>query len=716
MPLAQTSIGTCPSDTDLRQFTLGTGPPDAMNAFLEHLATCALCPDRMDQIWNSNTSQATSSSVQNAKEVNQLLSQTIFEKLDLDQLPPSDNTNAYGRLGRFDLMRVIGAGGMGIVFSAIDTRDDSTVAVKTLRFYQSKDRSQRERFLLEAHAMQRLVHPAFVPVLEIGEDGGIPFFVMPLLKGEDCANLIKRLGPLPIPMVVDIARQATAALDAIHANGLIHRDIKPSNLWMQILDTGKPLVTLLDFGLVCTNESDSSLTGTGVILGTPAYLSPEQTEGADAKVGPRSDLFSLGCVLYEAVTATPVFPGSTSLDILRNHIKFKITPPYRLRRDLPPRLERIIMELLERNPTRRTPNTSTLAKQLNNPNLLTIPLVSRRQAMWAGATVAATAALSASAWWLTRPKPETKMAPDLVIDVPGAVALATGQSWNDNILGKALIWADDSGKIFRTIAETNIVENWGNVTFPVQEIHICHNKSVAICGKNGQVFFAPWHSPNWAPGFTFVTKSKTIRHGMIMRTMKDIFFIIEDKTISSYNYKTGSSFTSGPRMKSNIIIAAEQPSTYNTIIALETGEIVGVNMPMQQLLQLKPIHTWMEITVTANPFLFTCHSDGNSIACLDTSGQITIRNFDNPTSAISCHQIKFKHQEFTLLNMLYKGNTNKIIAHLKTNNNAECYLIDHDKTNIPVQFECHSPLLAGQVEGNIWLLDSDERWKHYSIA
>ncbi|MFN5327904.1 MAG: hypothetical protein ACK5DV_01905, partial [Planctomycetota bacterium] len=155
MPLAQTSIGTCPSDTDLRQFTLGTGPPDAMNAFLEHLATCPLCPDRMDQIWNLNTSQATSSSVQNAKEINQLLSHTIFEKLDLDQLPPSDNTNAYGRLGRFDLMRVIGAGGMGIVFSAIDTRDDSTVAVKTLRLYQSKDKSLRERFLLEAHAMQR---------------------------------------------------------------------------------------------------------------------------------------------------------------------------------------------------------------------------------------------------------------------------------------------------------------------------------------------------------------------------------------------------------------------------------------------------------------------------------------------------------------------------------------------------------------------------------
>jgi hypothetical protein len=230
MPLAQTLIATCPSDTDLRQFTVGTGHPDAMNAFLEHLATCPLCPDRMDQIWNLNTSQATSSTVQNAKEINQLLSHTIFEKLDLDQLPPSDNTNAYGRLGRFDLMRVIGAGGMGIVFSAIDTRDGSTVAVKTLRFYQSKDKSLRERFLREAQAMQRLAHPAFVPVLEIGEDGGIPFFVMPLLKGKDCANLIKRLGPLPIPMVVDMARQATAALDAIHANGLIHRDIKPSNL------------------------------------------------------------------------------------------------------------------------------------------------------------------------------------------------------------------------------------------------------------------------------------------------------------------------------------------------------------------------------------------------------------------------------------------------------------------------------------------------------
>ncbi len=175
MPLTQTTIATCPSDTDLRQFTVGTGPPDAMSAFLEHLATCPLCPDRMDQIWNLNNSHATSSTVENAKEIKQILSHTIFENLDLDQLPPSANTNAYGRLGRFDLMRIIGAGGMGIVFSAIDTRDGSTVAVKTLKFYQSKDKSLRERFLREAQAMQRLAHPAFVPVLEIGDDRGIPF-------------------------------------------------------------------------------------------------------------------------------------------------------------------------------------------------------------------------------------------------------------------------------------------------------------------------------------------------------------------------------------------------------------------------------------------------------------------------------------------------------------------------------------------------------------
>ena len=713
MPLAQTSIGTCPSDTDLRQFTLGTGPPDAMNAFLEHLATCALCPDRMDQIWNSNTSQATSSSVQNAKEFNQLLSQTIFEKLDLDQLPPSDNTNAYGRLGKFDLMRVIGAGGMGIVFSAIDTRDDSTVAVKTLRFYQSKDKSLRERFLLEAHAMQRLAHPAFVPVLEIGEDRGIPFFVMPLLKGEDCANLIKRLGPLPFPMVVDIARQATAALDAIHANGLIHRDIKPSNLWIQILDTGKPLVTLLDFGLVCTNESDSSLTGTGVILGTPAYLSPEQTEGADAKVGPRSDLFSLGCVLYEAVTATPVFPGSTSLDILRNHIKFKITPPYRLRRDLPPRLERLIMGLLERNPTRRTPNTSTLARQLNNPNLLTIPLVSRRQAMWAGATVAATAALSASGWWLTRPKPEAKITPNLVIDVPGAVALATDRSWKQDSLSHALVWADSTGTLYRKETNGALEQTWGRVDFPVQEIHICHGKMVAICGTHGQLQFVPWQSDGWNPGFAFVTPSKTIRHGLILNTLKDIFFTIDANNIRSYNYITSAKFLNGPSFDSPIIHAIKHPSTNNAIIALESGEAVGQNILTRGLI-LKSMHTWMRILVASKPFLLACHEDSISMACLDTAGMLTVRNLNNPEVVIQQRKINFKSDNVKLLNFFYKGNTNKILTHWKNESTTTACLIDYNTSTITTQLEAHAPLLAGQMDGNIWLLDSDERWKYYS--
>jgi hypothetical protein len=669
----------------------------------------------MDQIWNPNTSQATSSTFQNAKEINQLLSHTIFEKLDLDQLPPSDNSNAYGRLGRFDLMRVIGAGGMGIVFSAIDTRDGSTVAVKTLRFYQSKDRSLRERFLLEAHAMQRLAHPAFVPVLEIGEDRGIPFFVMPLLKGEDCANLIKRLGPLPIPMVVDIARQATAALDAIHANGLIHRDIKPSNLWIQILDTEKPLVTLLDFGLVCTNENDSSLTGTGVILGNPAYLSPEQTEGADAKVDPRSDLFSLGCVLYEAVTATPVFPGSTSLDILRNHIKFKITPPSRLRRDVPPRLERIIMGLLERNPTRRTPNTSTLARQLNNPNLLTIPLVSRRQAMWAGTTVAATAALSASGWWLTRPKPEAKIAPDLVIDVPGAVALATDRSWKPGSSAHALVWADGTGTLYRKEINGALEQTWGRVNFPVQEIHICHGKMAAICGIHGQLQFVPWQSEGWNPGFAFVTPSETIRHGLVLNTMKDLFFAIDANNLYSYNYTTSAKFTNGPSFDSTIIHTVKQPSTNSAIIALESGEAVGQNIINRPLI-LKSLHTWMRIRVASKPFLLACHEDSISMACLDTAGSLTVRNLNNPEVVIQQRKINFKSDNVKLLNFFYKGNTNKILAHWKNESTTTACLIGYNTSTITTQLEAHAPLLAGQMDGNIWLLDSDERWKYYSNA
>jgi hypothetical protein len=371
---------------------------------------------------------------------------------------------------------------------------------------------------------------------------------------------------------------------------------------------------------------------------------------------------------------------------------------------------------LERNPARRTANTSTLAQQLNNPNLLSIPLVSRRQAMWTGATVAATAALSASGWWLTRPKPEAKIAPDLVIDVPGAVALATGTSWkaSSQPIG-ALVWADNTGTIYRKELINNGQELWGKVDFQVEQIYICHDKMVVLCGSNGQLQFVPWQTEGWNPTFNFVTASKMIRHGLVLKTMKDLFFTVENRSISSYSYMTGGSFTSAFRMDSNIIHAVEQPYTYNAIVALESGEAIGLHMPMQ-ILQLKSLNRWMQTTIATKPFRVACHSNNTNLACLDTSGTITFHNLDNPNSILTSFQARFNPSNIKLLNFFYKGATNIIVAHWKSETATGVSILNQNAANAVTQLEARTPLLAGQLDGNIWLLDSDERWKHYSIA
>lgn len=713
MPSGEIPGTPCPSDDHLLQFALGNSTKETLEQFTDHLANCSVCPDRLDQIWNMNLHKAASepSPLMTSKSqgIKSVLAQTIFENLDLEHLPRSLNPNAYGRLGRFDLMSVIGAGGMGIVFSAIDSRDGSKVALKTMRFYQSKNRSLRERFLREAHAMQDLINPQLVPVLEIGEDSGIPFFVMQLLQGEDCATLIKRSGPLPIPMVVDIARQATAALEAIHAKGLIHRDIKPANIWIHMFEAGKPMVTLLDFGLVCTSEKDSSLTGADAIVGTPAYLSPEQTDGVETKVGPYSDLFSLGCVLYEAVTGCPVFPGGTSLDILRNHIKFKITPPSKLRPDLPPGLERLIMGLLERNPARRTANTSSLTRQLNNPKLLTIPYISRRQAMWAGASIAAAATISAWTWWMTRRKQTPRLFPELVIDVPGAIALATGQSWNDAIRGNALIWADSKGRIYRRLIGGGSTKLWGQVDFPVHQLLVCHeDQNLAVCGKEGQLLFVPWKSELWKPGAQLVTSSRTLVIGSIPVDAPPLFLAIEKDHVSIYNTNESVLLATGPQHPAEITYCLHVPNTTNIILALSSGE--GL------ITEARDIQIYGRYSFSNGKFMAAFHSSRLEMASLDQFGKLSIWNGRTLDMEIMPPKRIFEDESIILNDMFYLGSRKELLIFVTVNQKSFATVILPDSGATVTQLAAQSPLQAGQIDGRIWLLDSDEKWKRYSIA
>src|SRR5262249_48852125 len=226
-------------------------------------------------------------------------------------LDPPRQPGEIGWLGAYRVVKVLGQGGMGVVFQAEDTHLQRFVAVKVMSAEAARDPAPRKRFLREARLTARL-HPDHVVTLhQVGELNDMPFLAMEMLQGETLAAWLRR-GQRPTPaQVLDVGLQVARGLEAAHAVGLIHRDIKPSNLW---LESPSGRVKLLDFGLARLSQDASPLTQVGTVVGTPAYMAPEQAEGG--VLDGRSDLFSLGCVLYELATGEPPFTGATTFAIM----------------------------------------------------------------------------------------------------------------------------------------------------------------------------------------------------------------------------------------------------------------------------------------------------------------------------------------------------------------------------------------------------------------
>jgi len=213
--------------------------------------------------------------------------------------------------GDYDLLAEIGRGGMGIVYRAVQRSLGRTVAVKMLLRRDLASAADLARFRSEAEAAARLDHPAIVPIFEVGEHDGLPFYSMRLIEG---TTLAKRLGdgPLPPREAAAMLAKVADAVHVAHVRGVLHRDLKPSNI---LIDTvGEPLVS--DFGLAKRLEDSESVTHTGAILGTPCYMSPEQAAGSRGDVGPASDVWSLGAILYQTICGRPPFQAGTPMDTL----------------------------------------------------------------------------------------------------------------------------------------------------------------------------------------------------------------------------------------------------------------------------------------------------------------------------------------------------------------------------------------------------------------
>ncbi|PAY15419.1 hypothetical protein CKO51_31920 [Rhodopirellula sp. SM50] len=259
----------------------------------------------------------------------------------------------------YRVVDVIGVGGMGIVYRAEDPRLRRTVALKVMKPEVAANQAARKRFLREAESAARIDHENIVTIYQVGEHEGVPFIAMRHLVGESLRQKLKREGRIDPRVVANIGCQVATGLAAAHQLGLIHRDIKPENLWLEA-ETGR--VKILDFGLARSQTSDVRLTQSGVVLGTPKYMSPEQ---ATAKtVDHRSDLFSLGSVLYHLLSGHEPFGGTDSASTLINVTQAEFDPIEKVCPHLHPGLARVINRLLAKQPSKRPQTAREVAMTL----------------------------------------------------------------------------------------------------------------------------------------------------------------------------------------------------------------------------------------------------------------------------------------------------------------------------------------------------------------
>jgi serine/threonine protein kinase len=258
--------------------------------------------------------------------------------------------------GRYALERELGQGGMAIVYLAHDVRHDRKVALKVLRPEISAEIGA-ERFLREIKMAAGLTHPHILPVFDSGESDGLLFYVMPNMAGRSLRERLERERQLPLDEALRITREVASALDYAHRHQVVHRDIKPENI---LLHEGAAMVA--DFGIGKALSGGSSVTQTGMALGTPAYMSPEQA-GGETNIDGRSDLYSLGCVLYEMLTGEPPFTGPTAQAVIAKRFVSPI-PKVRAVRDVPDVIDEAVTRALARTPVDRHPTAAQFAEAL----------------------------------------------------------------------------------------------------------------------------------------------------------------------------------------------------------------------------------------------------------------------------------------------------------------------------------------------------------------
>jgi hypothetical protein len=296
----------------------------------------------------------------------------------LDFLEPSDNPASLGRLGHYEVREVVGRGGMGVVVRAFDERLHRVIAIKVMASQLATSATARQRFTREARAVAAVTHDHVVTVHAVEEDDRLPYIVMQYVAGASLQARLDRTGPMPLAEVLRIGMQTAAGLAAAHAQGLVHRDVKPANI---LLENGVERAKLTDFGLARAVD-DASLTQSGTVAGTPAFMSPEQAEGKP--VDHRSDLFSLGSVLYAMCTGRPPFRAGTVMGVLKRVCEQIPMPIRETNPEVPDWLVAVVEKLHAKEPAARFQSAAEVAELLGrclahvqHPSMVPLPTVVR---------------------------------------------------------------------------------------------------------------------------------------------------------------------------------------------------------------------------------------------------------------------------------------------------------------------------------------------------
>ena len=372
----------CPKRETLSNFLLGKLDPIESSQCESHLSKCQPCVETISGLDISDTFQSLvvdsvgdpdSLSVADESVVGNLIhrmidigSQTGAIRKSLDQraadivglLEPTASGDAIGQIEHYRIEEVLGCGSTGVVFKAIDENLNRPVALKVLR--PSLGDAARQRFIAEARATANLDHANVVTIFHVGDAGSLAFIVMQWQPGETLEQRLQHESILTTEVVRQFGKQIADGLAAAHQKGLVHRDIKPANLWI----TESNQVKILDFGLVRIMDENPQLTCTGMIAGTPCYMSPEQSRGDELDV--RSDLFSLGCVLYQCLTGKLPFASSNALATLQAIQRVQPASPTSLDASTPADVSDLVMGLLEKSPHRRPDSASDVASALTS--------------------------------------------------------------------------------------------------------------------------------------------------------------------------------------------------------------------------------------------------------------------------------------------------------------------------------------------------------------